>query len=68
MVRRNDPAARVREADAVEASLRCPRLALRGPVFGIAARDPGEGRPWRLVLPVSDGMTQMARDGLNSCL
>ncbi|MER5911047.1 DUF5954 family protein [Streptomyces sp. NPDC001982] len=37
-------------------------------MFGIAARDPGEGRPWRLVLPVSDGMTQMARDGLNSYL
>ena len=39
LVRRDDPAAWVREADAVEASLRRPRLALRGPVFGKAAEE-----------------------------
>ncbi|MFC4504040.1 MULTISPECIES: DUF5954 family protein [Streptomyces] len=69
LVRRDDPVAWVTEADAVEASRRYPHLALRGPVFGVAAHDPSAAQPhWRLVKPVMDGMPQQARDGLNSHL
>ncbi|WP_210579325.1 DUF5954 family protein [Streptomyces sp. GESEQ-4] len=68
LVRRDDPAAWVREADAMEATVRYPRIALRGPVFGIAAQDPAVGPQWRVVKPVVDGMPQVARDGLQSHL
>ncbi len=68
LIRRDDPAAWVREADAVDASLRYPHLALRGPVFGVAVQDPAEGPGWRLLKPVVDPMPQVARDGLNSHL
>ncbi|WP_030602748.1 DUF5954 family protein [Streptomyces fulvoviolaceus] len=68
LVRRDDPAAWVREADAVEATLRYPHVALRGPVFGVAVQDPAVGPQWRVLKPVVDGMPQMARDGLQSHL
>ncbi|WP_371544691.1 DUF5954 family protein [Streptomyces sp. NBC_00554] len=68
LIHRDDPAAWVREADAMEASRRYPHLALRGPVFGVAVRDPAAGPGWRLLKPVVDGMPQVARDGLNSHL
>lgn len=68
LVRRDDPAAWVTEADAVDASSRYPRLALRGPVFGLAVQDPGAGTQWRVVRPVTGGMPQEARDELNSLL
>lgn len=69
LVRRDDPVAWVTEADAVEASRRYPHIALRGPVFGVAAREPSAAEPgWRLLKPVVDGMPQQARDGLNSHL
>ncbi|MFB7272064.1 DUF5954 family protein [Streptomyces sp. NPDC056244] len=68
LVRRDDPAAWVREADAVDASQRYPHIALRGPVFGIAAQDPEAGPDWRMVTPAADGTPQQARDGLNSHL
>ncbi|MFI1707546.1 DUF5954 family protein [Streptomyces griseoruber] len=69
LVRRDDPVAWVMEADAVEASRRYPHIALRGPVFGVAVRDPAPAEPrWRLLKPVVDGMPQQARDGLNSHL
>ncbi|PAZ17074.1 hypothetical protein CLM62_04400 [Streptomyces sp. SA15] len=68
LIHRDDPAAWVREADALEATRRYPHLALRGPVFGVARQDPAVGPQWRLVKPVVDGMPQMARDGLNSYL
>ncbi|MFJ9584055.1 DUF5954 family protein [Streptomyces acidicola] len=68
LIHRDDPAAWVREADAVEASLRYPHLALRGPVFGIAVQDPAAGPEWRVLKPVVDGMPQVARDGLQSHL
>ncbi|MER6121327.1 DUF5954 family protein [Streptomyces sp. NPDC001795] len=67
-IRRNDPAAWVKEADAADASLRYPNLSVRGPVFGVAVQDPAVGPEWRLLKPVTDGMPQMARDGLNSHL
>ncbi|MEV0634364.1 DUF5954 family protein [Streptomyces sp. NPDC050619] len=68
LIHRDDPAAWVREVDAVEATRRYPHLALRGPVFGVAKQDPAAGPGWRVVKPVVDGMPQMARDGLNSHL
>ncbi|MCF3963699.1 DUF5954 family protein [Streptomyces fuscigenes] len=68
LVRRDDPTAWVREADAVRASLRYPHLALRGPVFGVAAREPGHGGTWRAVRPVTCSTPQEARDALNSLL
>ncbi|WAZ24916.1 DUF5954 family protein [Streptomyces cinnabarinus] len=68
LIRRDDPAAWVREADAVDASLRYPHLALRGPVFGVAVLDPAAGERWRLLKPVVDPMPQVARDSLNSHL
>ncbi len=68
LIRRDDPAAWVREADAVEASLLYPGFALRGPVFGVAAQDPAVGPEWRVLQPVVNGMPQMCRDWLNSHL
>ncbi|MFC8514515.1 DUF5954 family protein [Streptomyces sp. NPDC057257] len=68
LVHRDDPAAWVREADAVEGALRYPEFALRGPVFGVAVQDPAAGPRWRLLKPVTDGMPQTARDGLQSHL
>ncbi|MEV6123974.1 DUF5954 family protein [Streptomyces sp. NPDC052077] len=68
LVRRDDPTDWVREADAVEASVRYPGFSLRGPVFGVAAQDPAAGPEWRLLKPVVDGTPQMARDGLHSHL
>lgn len=59
----------VNEADAVEASVRCPRLAVRGALFGVAVQRVGEaGAPWRLVGRVQEGMPQSSRDGLHSKL
>jgi hypothetical protein len=68
LIRRDDPAARVREADAVDASLRYPGVALRGPVFGVAVQDPAVGPEWRVLKPIVDGMPQMCRDSLNTYL
>ncbi|MGA4843454.1 DUF5954 family protein [Streptomyces sp. G45] len=68
LVRRDDPAAWVSEADAVDASYRYPHLAVRGPVFGLAAREVGDTAPWRLLSDVADGTPQQARDALNSLL
>ncbi|KMS73283.1 LigA protein [Streptomyces viridochromogenes] len=68
LIRRDDPAARVREADAVDASLRYPGFALRGPVFGVATQDPAAGPQWRVLQPVVNGMPQVCRDSLNSHL
>ncbi|MEU4267228.1 DUF5954 family protein [Streptomyces sp. NPDC026092] len=65
LVRGGDPVAWVREADGVEASLRFPHLALRGPLFGVAVeREHG----WEVVREVGAGMPQEARDSLNSLL
>jgi len=66
LIRRDDPVAWVREVDAVEASRRYPRMALRGPVFGVAMKE-GDGS-WRVRMPLTDGMPQMSRDELHSYL
>ncbi|QEV22607.1 DUF5954 family protein [Streptomyces alboniger] len=68
LVRRDDPAELVTEADAVDASYRYPHLAVRGPVFGLAVQDPAAGPDWRVLKPIVDGMPQQARDALNSVL
>ena len=65
---RGDPAELVAETDAVEASQRYPQLAVRGPVFGVAALDPTEGARWRVITPVVDGAPQRSRDALHSML
>ncbi|WP_221890667.1 DUF5954 family protein [Streptomyces sp. WAC01280] len=64
LVQREDPVAWVTEADAVEAVVRYPRLAIRGSLFGVAAREPGG--PWRVVVPLQSGMPQETRDSLQS--
>ncbi|MFB7587105.1 DUF5954 family protein [Streptomyces sp. NPDC056169] len=64
LVQGEDPVAWVTEADAVEAAARYPRLAVRGALFGAAAREPGG--PWRIVVPVRSGMPQETRDSLQS--
>ncbi|MFD5108712.1 DUF5954 family protein [Streptomyces cinereoruber] len=66
LVREGDPVAWVTETDAAEAVVRYPRLAVRGSLFGVVARDAEEGSPWRVVLPVQSGMPQEARDSLHS--
>ncbi|KUL23042.1 DUF5954 family protein [Streptomyces regalis] len=68
LIRRDDPAAWVREADAVDASVLYPGFALRGPVFGVAVQDPAVGPEWRVLKPVVNGMPQMCRDSLNTYL
>lgn len=68
LVRRDDPTAWVTEMDAMDASQRYPDVAVRGPLFGVAALDPAAGPGWRLLKPVTEGMPQQARDALNSHL
>ncbi|QKW07237.1 hypothetical protein HUT18_13385 [Streptomyces sp. NA04227] len=68
LVSRDDPAEMVAEADAMDASVRYPQLAVRGPVFGVAVQDPRTDEPWRVVESLSGGAPQEARDGLNSLL
>ncbi|MFB7026803.1 MULTISPECIES: DUF5954 family protein [unclassified Streptomyces] len=66
LVREGDPVAWVTEADAAEAAVRYPGLAVRGSLFGVVAREAGADCPWRVVLPLLDGMPQQSRDGLQS--
>lgn len=56
------------EADAVDAAMRAGEVAVRGPLFGVAAQGAGDGSRWRVVVAVSDGCPQTARDSLNSLL
>ncbi|KAB8163038.1 hypothetical protein FH609_004015 [Streptomyces sp. 3MP-14] len=56
------------EADAVDAAMRASDMAVRGPLFGVATQDANDGPRWRLVVPVTNGCPQTARDGLNSLL
>ncbi|MFJ7999538.1 DUF5954 family protein [Streptomyces sp. NPDC096310] len=68
LVERDDPAAWVAEADAVDAAQRYPYLAPRGPVFGVAAQDPRTDGRWRLIEEATDATPQQARDALHSSL
>ncbi|MFD4788843.1 DUF5954 family protein [Streptomyces sp. NPDC058459] len=54
------------EADAVDAALRHRVLALRGPLFGVTAQSKPGGRRWHVVIEVTQGCPQEARDALNS--
>ncbi|ROQ59164.1 hypothetical protein EDD93_6550 [Streptomyces sp. 840.1] len=62
-----EPVEAAMEADALDAALRST-LAVRGPLFGVAAQSEGEGRRWRVVVAVTHGCPQQARDALNSQL
>ncbi|WP_282692637.1 DUF5954 family protein [Streptomyces sp. CC208A] len=54
------------EADALDAAMRSRALAVRGPLFGVAAQGAEDGRRWRVVLEVTEPCPQDARDALNS--
>ncbi|GAB7035787.1 DUF5954 family protein [Streptomyces sp. NPDC021749] len=56
------------EADAVDAVVQVDAVAVRGPLFGVAAQGVAEGPRWRVVVPVTAGCPQTARDSLNSLL
>lgn len=56
------------EADAVDAAAATTGLAVRGPLFGVAVQEPDDTPRWRVVVPVTLGCPQQARDSLNSRL
>lgn len=56
------------EADAVDAVRRAGDVIVRGPLFGVAAQGPDDGQRWRVVVAVTSGCPQQARDGLHSKL
>ncbi|MFE0173261.1 DUF5954 family protein [Streptomyces sp. NPDC059002] len=55
------------EADAVDA-MQATKVAVRGPLFGVAAQTAEGGQRWRVVVAVTAGCPQEARDSLNSLL
>ncbi|MFE4305705.1 DUF5954 family protein [Streptomyces sp. NPDC056891] len=63
-----EPVEAAMEADAADAAARHTALAVRGPLFGVAAQGEGDGRRWRVVVEVIHGCPQEARDSLNSLL
>ncbi|MFE2922182.1 DUF5954 family protein [Streptomyces goshikiensis] len=59
------------EADAVDAVARAGDVMVRGPLFGVAVQDgtrTGHAQPWRVLIAVTYGCPQVARDSLNSLL
>ncbi|MFB7744000.1 DUF5954 family protein [Streptomyces sp. NPDC056132] len=56
------------EADALDAVARTGNLVVRGPLFGVAAQEDGDGHVWRVIVAVTLGCPQQARDSLNSRL
>lgn len=62
------PVEAVAEADALDAARRTQTLMVRGPLFGVVAQGPGEAPRWRVVIAVTSGCAQEARDRLNSRL
>ncbi|MFF9473908.1 DUF5954 family protein [Streptomyces roseolus] len=63
-----EPVEAAMEADARDAAARHSGLAVRGPLFGVAAQERDGGRRWRVVVEVTHGCPQQARDALNSLL
>ncbi|MFE2561610.1 DUF5954 family protein [Streptomyces sp. NPDC059352] len=63
-----EPVEAAMEADALDAAVRHSALAVRGPLFGVAAQGQDDGRRWRVVVGVTHGCPQRARDALNSLL
>ncbi|MFJ7627063.1 DUF5954 family protein [Streptomyces sp. NPDC097595] len=55
------------EADAFDAASR-NRLAVRGPLFGVATWSEGDGQRWKVIDPITNGCPQQARDDLQSKL
>lgn len=62
------PVAAAQEADAADAAQRYDHYIVRGPLFGIACQEAGDGHRWRVLNPVTGGFPQDARDSLNSHL
>lgn len=56
----------VMEAGTLGAAVRSSALAVRGPLFGVASQGKDDGQRWRVVVEVTHGCPQQARDGLNS--
>ncbi|MCK8680652.1 DUF5954 family protein [Streptomyces lichenis] len=56
------------EADAVDAATSADGLMVRGPLFGVARQGPEDGIRWRVVVSVTSGCPQVARDSLQSLL
>ncbi len=63
-----EPVEAAMEADAVDAVTRAGDVMVRGPLFGVVAQRAEDGPRWRVVVPVTAGCPQQARDGLNSLL
>ncbi|MEU3480856.1 DUF5954 family protein [Streptomyces sp. NPDC033754] len=63
-----EPVEAAMEADALDAAARHSALAVRGPLFGVATQDQDGGRRWQVVIEVTHGCPQQARDALNSLL
>ncbi|RKT02859.1 hypothetical protein BX286_0770 [Streptomyces sp. 3211.6] len=63
-----DPVEAVVEADAADAAKQLAKVAVRGPLFGVAAQDDRGGPAWSVVSAVTLGCPQQARDSLNSLL
>lgn len=63
-----EPVEAAMEADAVDAVARAGDLVVRGPLFGVVMQEPGGGQRWRVVVAVTAGCPQEARDSLNSQL
>ncbi|MET9604867.1 DUF5954 family protein [Streptomyces sp. NPDC006512] len=63
-----EPVEAAMEADAVDAAARAGDLVVRGPLFGVAEQRAEDGPRWRVVVEVTSGCPQQARDGLNSML
>ncbi|NEC04838.1 DUF5954 family protein [Streptomyces sp. SID7909] len=55
------------EADAFDAASR-NKLAVRGPLFGVAAQSEADGQRWRVIGAITNGCPQQARDELQSKL
>lgn len=62
------PVEAVTEADAADAPLDVDTVLIRGPLFGVVARDEGEDSRWRVVSPIREGCPQQARDALMDLL
>ncbi|WP_328786694.1 MULTISPECIES: DUF5954 family protein [unclassified Streptomyces] len=63
-----EPVEAAMEADALDAAARAGDVVVRGPLFGVVAQSAEDGPRWRVVLEVTAGCPQQARDGLNSRL
>ncbi|MEU6993469.1 DUF5954 family protein [Streptomyces sp. NPDC046465] len=63
-----EPVEAAMEADASDAASRTGSLAVRGPLFGVAAQRREDGGRWRVTGEVTQGCPQQARDDLLSLL